>query len=109
MTFVTMASALLFQLYKIRMMNSDTDGTTPIGHNNRPLQHLNNRTIKISYDPGTMHTSDDPGTTTISYDPGTTNCLHSGKAANTSFMFFGLTQTDRNLNPRYTALKTSKH
>ena len=52
------------------MMNSDTEGTTPIGHNNRPLQNLNNRTIKISYDPGTMHTSDDPGTTTISYDPG---------------------------------------
>ena len=51
-------------------MKSDTAGTTAIGFNNRPLQHLNNRTIKISYDPGTMHTSDDPGTTTISYDPG---------------------------------------
>ena len=52
------------------MMNSDTEGTTPIGHNNRPLQLLHDRTIKISYDPGTMHTSYDPGTTTISYDPG---------------------------------------
>ena len=33
-------------------MKSDTTGTTAIGFNNRPLQNLNTRTIKISYDPG---------------------------------------------------------
>ena len=32
-------------------MHSDINGTTLIGHNNRPLQNLNARTIKISYDP----------------------------------------------------------
>lgn len=39
------------QLAKLRKMHSDINGTTLIGHNNRPLQNLNNRTIKISYDP----------------------------------------------------------
>ena len=32
-------------------MHSDKEGTTLIGHNNRPIQNLNNRTIHISYDP----------------------------------------------------------
>lgn len=40
------------QLNKIRAMKSDTAGTTQIGFNNRPVQNLNTRIIKISYDPG---------------------------------------------------------